>query len=847
MKTSINWKNSSQHWPIILIGVFLFISFSALVAKRLNQNTSLENALIFQTGPSSEITLRPLNFDSLGVATNSAFVLRSSAKLNKDQLYASLKFSPDIDYQLSYRDGAWLVTFDRPLQNNEIVRATLATYRGNNLASSSREVLGWAYQAKSPLAVTSSEPADRSTAVPLGSNIIIRLSHDNFFNLNENVTIEPATPGTFSHKGRNIIFTPAQKLLPGTLYTVTVKKSLPFHRSTDRLANNHVFRFETSLATSAEYLAPASNLLQFYENEKPVLQLASTASPNLSVVVYAYDSAAGFISDLAANELPWWTRNQALTKIKMLRGREIFQFKQPITQGLIEFPVALSSGYYLAKLSSQDSTQYKWLQVSNISAFNILDYDKFLVWVNSAEGVIKNATLRFFGSDDQFQTNDQGIALFNTPKTIQAMLNNPNHRRQSYLIINNDDQELILPIFNFSSYKFTETPNTADEHEHHWQFNQKTYRTNNPIHIDGEIKNRTASTSPTVTYAVYRVPVTTNYYGHPLTAVSGGIELHNGKLALTLPAKSFLPGTYEFNVYTDSKYLNRSYFEVSACAQPDNNNSASDVPTIQNQDGTYAVGDTIKVAMALNGQPITASTSNNFLYLKYQAGFKWYEKSGNNTYQTIFTQDLAPNFSLFAVYYDHYRYRVAEINPTLPINYPTYEHIKPITSGAWSLNASRLENNESTFAAELAVELGDAATTAPECRQMISAPINKLGTTSQINIYQLPDGGLSLQSGELSNLELSSLIALTSTTTPFDQTALTAYFLNILESPTAKNIDMSLAMSGLVGLSEPLLNRISSWVEYRADLNHKERYYIEMALGRLGAYEWQKNFKNTSK
>lgn len=849
VKKLINWKGAPEHWPLLLVGTFIFIFFSGLVAHKLNRDIHLENVNIFLTA-SSSFSLIPLDRDSLGVSSVSSYELIASQPLHREQILANLRFEPKNNFQVVQLASSWQIILDRPLEQNQLLKATLTTFASTSVAN--QRIFSWAYQAKTPLQVISVSPANQTPSVPTNTKIILRLSHDNFYAAAKNFQISPQTVGAFAHRGRNLIFTPAKSLQPGTIYTVTLQKTLPFDGTYEKLSTNYTFSFETSFdtATETEGFSIDNRLYRFPSNEAPEFVLKIRDDHQyLKATLFGYDSADGFISDLSDNEIPWWAKKTTLEKINSKTSKELFSFTQQTANKKLKFPVQLSAGFYLVKLANASSTSFAWFQVSDLSAFSSLDRSKLLLWVNNDQGPVESAVIQVFGFDDLHQTNGAGIALFATPHVVQSMLDNQTYRHQIYLKITKNTKQLILPLLDYSSYKFSEEPNVADQYAFSWQLNQNTIQRGGPISFNGLIAKRDGTKLEALSYAVASPTVLPSYSNTPALIYSSSTKVISNRFAATLPVLNLLPGSYELSLFADGKYLDRRYILVSNCAtdiKPEANSTSAQNPNTSSQPLTgrlYKLNEQIKSQLA--GPSSTSADTNNYLYLKYQNGFKWYDHSSSSAYTSVFTPEFLPNFTLISLYFDGRTYLSDEQTFLGEQSLSPFNSYQPLSSGIWSQSTTdpRTVSPQPDTALDSDGVLPAYAT--DTCRDNFLVTTNKLGTTSEVLVYQLADGGLSLNHGGPSNLELSSLIALTSETQKFDLFALRGFLLQRLESPLAEDQDATLAMSGLIGLGEPLLNRVSSWASYRHDLNPKEKLFISLALRKLGAGEWQKQIVNS--
>ncbi len=120
--------------------------------------------------------------------------------------------------------------------------------------------------------------------------------------------------------------------------------------------------------------------------------------------------------------------------------------------------------------------------------------------------------------------------------------------------------------------------------------------------------------------------------------------------------------------------------------------------------------------------------------------------------------------------------------------------------------------------------------------------------------YQRDDGGISLLPYSDTDLELSTLITMSSAKENFNQELLKEYFRDIADNKETNTNNLVKALCGLAGLGEPVLNQVNT-LNTNKDLSTVDHLYLAVAMEEMGAKELAKsilqeildnNLKNTA-
>ncbi|MBN2101016.1 Ig-like domain-containing protein [Candidatus Dojkabacteria bacterium] len=122
--------------------------------------------------------------------------------------------------------------------------------------SSLAKDMTWVFQTEPRFDVVGITPRDGSTTAPVDTTIEVQFNYrdldvDQFESYFE---INPSVSGKFELHGKKIVFRPAKRLVPGTIYEVVIKKGFKNSRG-DELTEDHVSKFKiSSVDSSGKYI-----------------------------------------------------------------------------------------------------------------------------------------------------------------------------------------------------------------------------------------------------------------------------------------------------------------------------------------------------------------------------------------------------------------------------------------------------------------------------------------------------------------------------------------------------------------------------------------------------------------
>lgn len=405
------WKPSPRALARIGAGIgVVLVLVTGVVSYR-----SCLPGFAYEDGRAFAATLEPTATDSLGVAPDSAFILTLAEPVPLGAVRDALTISPEVAFEVRGAGGdgtVFEITPETPLFPDTVYQLRL------NLAGPDEPGYSWAYQVRGDLRVVSTIPGNQVAGVPVHTGIELHFSHPGVVEPGPFFTIDPFVPGRWEQYRRTWVYVPTQPLQPGTIYTCRVKAGLGVTGSSQALAADHVFAFETEAIGSALnpswYFQVYAEAAEFPVGQEPFFSVAfghyggegGRPSPSVGTAIYRYRDAAAFAAGLGEREgLPWWasaaretfTPNTAgLVRVaEAILEVQTFEWREFVT-----LPEALPAGYYLGAFTVDEVTRYVWFQVTDLSNCLITATDETVLWFNDlgTGAPVAGVTVRALGS-----------------------------------------------------------------------------------------------------------------------------------------------------------------------------------------------------------------------------------------------------------------------------------------------------------------------------------------------------------------------------------------------------------------------------------------------------------------
>lgn len=564
---------------VLLMAIF-FVLFSLNLNKKNKTGEGSAADLLsgfadfdFKRKDNDAFTLRPEKSDSLGVASDSAYILKSRDAADMQKLAEMVRFDPPIEYSKEkVGDQEIRLKPNSPLPINSSIKISLAE---ND--SSPNEEYAWAYQVKDNFKVLHTLPRDAGETVPLETGIEVTFSHDNFKNYEKYFEINPPVDGRFEKHGRTLVYVPVSPLLPETIYTVTVKQGLPVENSEDKLTENHVFSFETKSAEDDRngWRGVYGRMIETTTSHPPLIQIYSGNAPEkVRAELFRFTSWREYLKSIQEkNKLPWWSvsRENFTIDTKPLSRIGEYDLSARNNKEFMEFPQVLPRGFYLAQLDSEGKKIQIWIQVSDIAAYYNFTETDTIFWVNSTSGQkpIKEASVEMIGGQGSFATDKKGVVAFKTAKEIIDQSKGENRNSSIYYKIEKGDDALILPVSAQSRhYWWSGSPHTDD----YWSYlytDRPRYLPDDTIKIWGLLKPRkNGEASNKITVNLYKEGYV-DYYYQPVKTKSLELDLsETGFYEGEIKLENLRPDYYTLELVSEGKVIRTKYITIKAYEKP---------------------------------------------------------------------------------------------------------------------------------------------------------------------------------------------------------------------------------------------------------------------------------------
>ncbi|TYQ15398.1 UNVERIFIED_CONTAM: hypothetical protein Cloal_1845 [Acetivibrio alkalicellulosi] len=405
-----------------LISVLLIISFIVIISvPGLSSGASAY--------PRNGFRLVAVESDSTGISVDTEFLLETKKDFSLNDVKEAFSIDGEPDPVIKELDKNFFsINLSRPLLEN-----TLYTFRMNKDVETT-----WVFQTQTEFKILGSLPGNQSIGVPVNSGIEINFSHSNFSDIKDHFEIIPHVEGRFQIHDKTAVFVP-NGLEFETIYTVRIKKGIQIN-GTDRVINDdYIFSFETRAKETSQ---PQENTITINYNQQ-ITEVSSDEDIELSLryhirnpgnsvpvldvntSVYAYRDFESFHEAVILRNIPpeWAQINYSNTVIPVDGLQKVLEFNHVINEdqttygnALIKIPQKLPKGYYVVDSYCRDKRAQQFVQVTDTGIFITKSTSKTLVWVNDLKTnkPLANAKISFYGIDDVFYSNNNGISTFDT-------------------------------------------------------------------------------------------------------------------------------------------------------------------------------------------------------------------------------------------------------------------------------------------------------------------------------------------------------------------------------------------------------------------------------------------------
>ncbi len=504
-----------------------------------------------------QFTLVPESSDSVGVEADSAFLLTSRDSVVAADIEKLLVASSGTTTVSQVDDKTLRVALDEPLAPEEIVKFSLPTTVAWPDGQTATRDYNWAFQAKGDFQVTGMIPGDETSGVPLDAGIEFTFNYENVSEaeFQNAFSIEPSVTGHVESSRRTFVFVP-EKLEPLTVYTVTLKGSLPLVGSSETLGEDVRLTFETS---AVEERGASFNLNDPYENVTPTQAVAlsfgyysqndgpETVVPH--VKLYRYASFEEYAAALSKTYAIAWRATITADNFIDTSATPAQEFDAPVVnvdgQDFLVFPESIPEGEYIADVSALGMRSWAFIGSSNLTSYVSRATNKTMFWVNDAVSgnPVAGASVGFVGQTERGTTDAEGLGSVPTVS-----------EQGDFVQVRLGNQALAMPFEGNATIR--QVDNVSQDNWTYLYADRSTYKPTDTMHFWGYVERRDDKVRPTkvradVGFAELDVAVTEN------GTFSGTIDLRNVD-----------PGYYPLNVLWDGEIVATRSLNVSEYVKP---------------------------------------------------------------------------------------------------------------------------------------------------------------------------------------------------------------------------------------------------------------------------------------
>ena len=478
---------------LIVCAVVLILAAAAILLPRLLVNPQLT----------------PTLSNEEGVDPRSAFRLTGVSNLDEAGLRQQLKADPETTFYLSQEeDGSWLLTPLHPLEGGGRYTITVA----------GKEFF---FQVQKALVVTSTFPSDGAQKVQTSSGIEFSFNSSTLsaVDFQQALTIDPPLEGSISLGDDRFVFYPDKNMEYDSTYTVTLSPPLTTPGGLE-LREPYSFTFTTQSIQEEKtaYLFQMGETLSYncLSSETPLVSMyldSSLDRSKLDVTIYQLDGAEEYHKELErvlpyrAYDLPasGLVDTTQLTEYASFEGAPFSTAENEgggkgyySSQFLLQFPEPLPEGYYVVEFSATGEdpdisgdpftlTRQMYLQVSDLSVFQMASGSNLLLWVNDAAigEPVADAKLEMTGQYTASAVTDaDGVASVST-----GVFDEKGSRSYSLFTITAGDRTFV-DLARLNTYNTNDDTLTAHAYYSYLFTDRPIYQTTDTIKVWGMVRPR---------------------------------------------------------------------------------------------------------------------------------------------------------------------------------------------------------------------------------------------------------------------------------------------------------------------------------------------------------------------
>ncbi len=466
-----------------------------------------------------------------------------------------------------------------------------AAYRVTLLGPAGETVTGWAFQVAGPPRVVATLPDDQATDVPTDTGIEITFDQDRVPVRGGDIVVRPVpdgppVPGRVEMHGRAAAFVPAEPLLAGRVYQVTVRAGTGATAETTGLARAVVLAFRTQPVTEPGTVRATihASLVTALPGERATLpawamrsvssdpgEVEEVSTP-LPVRVFRFASEAAALRALARLQaVPEWAGPEARPRVATDGLALAFAGRAPfVTVGSernVRLPRATGRGWYLVELGSDPPAQAV-LQVTDIVGLVAARGDRVVAWANDARarGPVVGASVAVVGGAALGRTDGRGVLTAPTPASLVAAAGSVLVRMRA-----GDGRRVVVELVGPEGIAARDewTAASGPDRDAWWtafSLDRWLYRATDTLAAWGYLRARDGHLPKSILLRVW-LDAEGPRVGRPV-AQAAATRASTGAFLASIPLRGLPHGQYLVQLVADGRLVETASFEVGVLRKP---------------------------------------------------------------------------------------------------------------------------------------------------------------------------------------------------------------------------------------------------------------------------------------
>lgn len=490
---------------VVILVILVVVSFNYLPTKKEERQAPLVVSRSAYPGDvASLFELKAKEEKATGINPKTSFTLTAKVKTSLEEIKSNFKITPQVAFAAEQvGDNLYEITPEKPLDPNSAVTATLAVVFTQDDTAQSYQY-SWSYQVEERFQVVSTLPRLQATQVPIDTGVEVTFSHPGFENFEENFSITPQVTGRFEIHGKTAVFVPDNPLAKGSYYEVRIGKGVTLPATSETLAEDVIFGFETTNESGQSFDSSIINFVQTTQetqtNETAGLFIQPVSYYGISEValaIYQFKDAKEFKTAFDSYlKIPFWAYNARENWRSETSGLKLYQeVTVPINkienswQENLILPSPLPEGYYLVEAKDKNKDQLL-LQVGELTTYVTVSETSLVVWSHdsSTKKPADEVQAVFSNGENLGATDDDGMLI----KDISSSWLDLDNISGSIELTKNDNK-LFVPLFGNSQGFGTYYGDRTDRALPYWSYfylDQPFYRQNDSVNFWGTLAPR---------------------------------------------------------------------------------------------------------------------------------------------------------------------------------------------------------------------------------------------------------------------------------------------------------------------------------------------------------------------